>query len=226
MNRVIVVVLISLAIFSCDKNKHKGIYEQGRIEYRITYLNEDHGSFDLALLPKKMVLEFNDKFCTNSIDGFMGFFKLGNITYFSRKKSVTHLKVLDKNYVFTGGRNEPMCCFDIFENMEIEFDTATKIIAGLKSYHAIATIPDTEHKFDIYYTYDINLSHPNVTNPYLEIDGVLTDFVLFMGPYRMRFEAKKFIADKTPKYKGSIPGNAKKVNRKEMVYALERLMEQ
>lgn len=226
MKKLLLLPLLALLILSCGKKKPEGIYEHGRIEYRITYLNEDQGNFDPALLPKKMVLEFNKEFCTNTIDGFMGFFRLGNITYFGKKKSITYLKVLDENYIFSGGKNEPMCCFDMFEDMIIEHDTNTKMIAGLKSQHAIASIPGTPYKFDIYYTYDIQLEHPNISNPYLDIDGVLTEFVLFMGPYRMQFEAKKFIADKQPKEKTTLPKSAKEVSRQEMVYALERLMEQ
>ncbi len=220
------IVFLTLLIFSCGNKKPEGIYEHGRIEYRITYLNEDQGNFDPALLPKKMILDFNNELCTNTIDGFMGFFRLGNLTYFRKKKSITHLKVLDKNYIYNGGKNELMCCFEMFEDMEIEYDTVTKIIAGLKSHHAIATIPGTPYVFDIYYTHDIKLEHPNISNPYLKIDGVLTEFVLFMGPYRMHFEAKKFNSDKQPQEEITLSESAKEVSRQEMVYALERLMEQ
>lgn len=217
-------ILIIIAFFSCKEDHHLGIYENGRLEYKITYLNADQGNFDPSLLPRKMVLEFNKEFCTNTIDGFMGMFRLGNLTYFDKKKSITYLKVLDKNYVFNGGRNELMCCFDVFENLKIEKDTLTKTLAGLKSKHAKVTIPSTGDKFDIYYTYDIALEHPNVTNPYLDLDGVLTDFVLYMGPYKMRFEATRFNPEKKPSENLKIPDSALKLTRDEMVYALERLM--
>lgn len=218
------VLLFVITLVSCKKDVHQGIYEHGRLEYKITYLNADQGNFDPALLPRKMVLEFNEDFCTNTIDGFMGMFRLGNLTYFDKHKSVTYLKVLDKNYLFNGGRNELMCCFDIFENLEIEKDTATKVLAGLNSKHAVIKIPTTGDVFDIYYTYDIALDHPNVTNPYIELDGVLTDFVLYMGPYKMRFEAQKFVSDKEPSDDLRIPDSALELTRDEMVYALDRLM--
>ena len=192
-------LFFTILLSSCRKKELPGIYENGRLEYRITYLNSEQGNFDPSLLPRKMVLEFNEDFCTNTIDGFMGMFRLGNLTYFNKRKSTTYLKVLDKNYIFKGGKNELMCCFDVFENMIIEKDTITKVLAGLKSKHALVTIPITQDTFDIYYTYDIALENPNITNPYLNIDGVLTDFVLFMGPYKMKFEAQKFISGKEPK---------------------------
>jgi len=224
MNRFFIILTLLLIVVSCKKQEHIGKYEHGRLEYKIIYLNERIGGIDPSMLPKKMVLEFDKKHCTNTIDGFMGFFKLGNQTYFHKKKSVTYLKVLDKSYVFNGKKHELMCCFDLFQDMVIQVDTIKKSIAGLKSNHAVATIPSTGDSFDIYYTYDIALNRPNITNPYLNIDGVLTDFVLFMGPYKMRFEAQKFFPDKIPASNISIPEDAVEVSREEMIYALDRLM--
>jgi hypothetical protein len=224
MKNWIPVIFLLIILVGCKEEKTSGIYEKGRLEYKITYLNADQGNFDPSLLPRKMVLEFNNEFSTNTIDGFMGMFRLGNLTYFNKRKSVTFLKVIDKNYVFKGGRNELMCCFDEFEDIKITEDTSQRIIAGLRSEHAIIELPSTGDTFDIYYTYDIALETPNVTNPYLDIDGVLTDFVLFMGPYKMRFEANRFNPDKEPKGDLRIPKTAVQLTRDEMVYALERLM--
>ena len=220
----ILVLIVFIALTGCRKEEKPGIYDKGRLEYKITYLNADQGNFDPSLLPRKMILEFNKEFCTNTIDGFMGMFRLGNLTHFNKRKSITYLKVLDKNYVFKGGRNELMCCFEVFEDLKITKDTNTKVIAGLNSQHAVVEIPSSGDKFDIYYTYDIALEHPNVTNPYLNLDGVLTDFVLFMGPYKMRFVASKFIPGKEPKASLKVPDTAVELKRDEMVYALERLM--
>jgi hypothetical protein len=219
-----IVLLLIIITSGCKEKEHPGIYDTGRLEYKITYLNAEQGNFDPSLLPRKMVLEFNEDFSTNTIDGFMGMFRLGNLTYFNKRKSITYLKVLDKNYVFNGGKNELMCCFEVFENLEIIRDTNSMNIAGLNSQHAVINLPSTGDVFDIYYTYDIALESPNITNPYLNIDGVLTDFVLFMGPYKMKFEAQKFIPGKGPKGKLKIPESAIELTREEMVYALERLM--
>ena len=54
-----------------------------------------------------MVLQFNQDFSINQIDGFMGFFKLGISPISGIKKLKTDLKVLDQNYAFLGkNRNE------------------------------------------------------------------------------------------------------------------------
>ncbi len=96
----ILLITVSSFLLSCTTKKPTGKYNNGRIEYKITYLNAEDGSFDPSFLPKKMVLEFNKEYCTNTIDGFMGLFRLANITYFGKKRSITQLKVLEKNYIF------------------------------------------------------------------------------------------------------------------------------
>lgn len=222
--RYLLIALPFLLVFaSCKKEADYGIHENGRIEYRITYLNSAEGNFDPALLPKKMTLEFNQDFCTNTIDGFMGMFKLGNVTNFGSKKSNTHLKVLDKSYLYKGDRNEMMCCFDNMEGMQIINDSSSKSIAGLNSQKAKITLPNGEN-FDIYYTQDIKLYKPNIANPYKSVDGVLTDFILTMGPYKMRFIAQKFDPAKHPKESKRFPKNTQEVSRDEMVLVLNRLM--
>ncbi len=219
-------LLLIVVILSCSKNENKGLYDKGRLEYRITYLNAVEDNYDPSFLPKKMILEFNEEYSINRIDGFMGFFKLGNITYFKNKKVKTHLKVLDQNYTFTGGRNEMMCCFDCMEGMTITEDTVISTLAGLESRKATISFKNRSETFDVFYTNDIELSHPNRSNPYSSIDGVLTKFRLVMGPYNMLFTASKFDPNKAPSDEMEIPEEAMQVNRLEMVAILNRLMEQ
>ncbi|MBN2524440.1 MAG: hypothetical protein JXB24_14295 [Bacteroidales bacterium] len=224
MIRAFLLFSMIILLVSCGEKGNQGIYDQGRLEYKIKYLNAEEANYDPSFLPKKMVLDFNQEFSINNIDGFMGFFKLGNMTSFKNHKVNTHLKVLDKNYAFFGGRNDMMCCFDCMDGMKLEEDTATVIIAGLKSKKVTVSFKDSDESFDIYYTNDINLNKPNITNPYHSIDGVLTQFRLVMGPYLMLFTATKFDPKYLPKEKMKIPEQATIVNRPEMVAILNRLM--
>ena len=226
MMRFLIAFLGLLLLWSCFSNRHKGIYNEGRLEYRISYLNAQKDHYDPSFLPKKMTLEFNQDYSINQIDGFMGFFKLGNITYFRHKKVRTHLKVLNKSYTFRGGRNEMMCCFDCMDDMILSEDTVIYNIAGLNSKRVRVSFENRPDTFSIYYTHDINLSKPNITNPYHEIEGVLTAFQLTMGPYQMYFRATKFEPGHPPKQEMEIPDDALEVNRTEMIAILNRLMEQ
>jgi hypothetical protein len=226
MVRLLLILSVLFFFLSCNKTNQSSIYEQGRLEYRISYLNADTDNYDPSFLPKKMVLEFNQDYSINRIDGFMGFFKLGNITYFRNRRVKTHLKVLDQNYAFNGGRNEMMCCFDCMDGMRMENDTSRIELAGLKSNKIRITFPDGREEYGIYYTDAIKLRNPNASNPYSKVDGVLTQFRLIMGPYIMEFTATKFDPVRAPKSEMPIPEEATFVNRNEMVAILNRLMEQ
>jgi hypothetical protein len=227
MSRNILLLLCAIPFFiSCNKHNDAAIYEQGRLEYKITYLNAEEDHYDVLYLPKKMILQFNQDFSINQIDGFMGVFKLGNMTYFKNNRVKTYLKVLDKDYAFLGGRHDMMCCFDYLDGMILEEDTATYILAGLKSKRVNISFKDGREPFSIYYTNEIDLARPNSTNPYQAVNGVLTHFRLTMGPYLMEFRATKFDPEKPPKSEMEIPAGALEVTRPQMVAILNRLMEQ
>lgn len=226
MVRFLLCFSLLLLFSSCKEKREKGIYRQGRLEYKIVYLNAQEAKYDPSFLPKRMSLEFNQDYSINLIDGFMGLFKLGNITYFKNRRVKTHLKVLDKNYSFDGKRNEMMCCFDCLDGMILKEDTSTTIIGGLVSKRVEVSFKDKSNKYYVYYTKEIKLAHPNSTNPYRKINGVLTDFRLIMGPYLMQFTATKFDPDRAPEEEMDVPDDAVKVNREEMVAILNRLMEQ
>ena len=84
------------------------------------------------------------------------------------------------------------CRFDGLDGMIITEDTTVHTFAGLESKRVIISFKDKEDTFSVYYTNDIDLLHPNRTNPYHKINGVLTNFRLTMGPYLMEFKATKF----------------------------------
>ena len=119
-----------------------------------------------------MKLIFNENEAINNIEGFLGFYKLDAITNFHTRKCSTMLKIFDKNYLFKGKRDEMMCCFDSMDEMVITETEETKNIAGFNCHKAKYTCHRIRTTFDIYYTGEIDLKHPNATNPYRKIDGV------------------------------------------------------
>ena len=225
MKLITLTLLIILFTYSCVEENPEAKYHKGKIEYQITYLNKDFGDLSPAFLPQKMVLYFNKDYSVNIIEGFMGFFSLNNITYFNSSKCTTYLKVLDKNYVFKGKRNEQMCCFEDMNNMEINQTNDTAVIAGIRCKKAIIKLPETNETFDIYYTDEIGLHDPNATNPYGNIDGVLMDFHLQLSFLKMHFKAINFSNQKTGEKDFSIPKDSREIDRDAMSYVLQRLLD-
>jgi GLPGLI family protein len=218
--------LLAILLFNCKRHEPSGIYEKGRIDYKITYLENNLQHISPNLLPKKMKLEFNQEFSVNVIEGFMGVFKLHNITYFKHKRCSTLLEVINKNYIHFGKRGDDMCCFENMTDMEIEYTGETRNIAGLNCQKAIIRLTDDNESFEVYYTNDIKLVNPNMTNPYKNIDGVLVEFQLSMSGLKMKFTAEKFESSINHALKELVlPKNSIEVTRDQMAHIINRLME-
>ncbi len=223
--RICLLILIPLLLSSCGlKSNRKGVYS-GRIDYKITYLNDNLDKKMLEILPKRMKLLFNQKEAINNIEGFLGFYKLEALTNFNSRKCSTVLKVIDKNYLYKGKHDEMMCCFNSMDDMVITETQETKYIAGFNCRKAIIYLPSKNSTFDIYYTGEINLTRPNSTNPYRKIDGVLMEFELNLLHLHMRFSAEKFqpIADIPDEY--NLPKSTRTIDRDEMTRILNKLLE-
>lgn len=222
--QVCLVILVTLLLTSCGGSNSKGI-DSGRIDYKITYLNDNLDKKMLDILPKRMKLIFNQKEAINNIEGFLGFYKLEALTNFHSRKCSTVLKVIDKNYLYKGRHDEMMCCFNSMDEMVITETEETRNIAGFKCQKAIIYLPSSQTSFDIYYTGEINLKNPNSTNPYHKIDGVLMEFELNLLHLHMRFSAEKFqpIAEIPAEY--DLPKSTRTINRDQMTEILNKLLE-
>ena len=78
----------------------------------------------------------------------------------------------------------------------------TKEICGFKCSGAEITLPaDHDKVYEVWYTNEIKVDNPNISNPFKDIDGVLMAFFFFMGDAQMYFNAetvyRKEIPDKT-----------------------------
>jgi GLPGLI family protein len=155
----------------------------------------------------------------------MGMYKLNAFTNFNTKKCITVLKVLDKHYQFKGSREEQMCCFDTMEDMQIQETGETKTIAGFSCKKVIIKLPSSKESFTVYYTDEITLKHPNSTNPYKDIKGVLMEFELTLIHLKMRFEAEKYQPLTDYDFNPPPNKNSKQVSRLQMTQILNKLME-
>jgi GLPGLI family protein len=222
---VITAILFSTLFVSCGNKDSQNVITSGRIDYQITYLNDDIDKKTRNILPSKMKLSFNEKEATNNIEGFMGMYKLNAFTNFHTRKCSTILKVFDQHYLFRGNRDEQMCCFDTMDDMEIIETGETKKIAGFECHKAIVKLPSNNETFEIYYTDEISLRHPNATNPYSKVKGVLMEFQLKLMHLNMRFTAESYRDLDASSLVPSANQNSKLVSRSQMTQILDKLLQ-
>ena len=87
------------------------------------------------------------------------------------------------------------------KDMNIRKTSKTAQICGFNCKNAEVTLPgNPDSVYQVWYTNEIKIKNPNVSNPFAEIDGVLMSFFFFMGDAEMHFTAetvfRKDIPDK------------------------------
>ncbi len=199
---------------------------EGRIEFKITYEQEEVGGYSASLLPSKMTMEFRENMVKNTIQGGMGFFNLVNVSDLNNSQFTTYLKFIDKKYIFRGEKNETPCCFGLLDGMKIEFTRQSKEIIGFNCRKAIASFPDSNIKsFDIWYTEELQLDKPNGNSPFQEIPGVLLEFNTIMGNANMHMVAKNCDVTRIPARVFEFPKNYTPVSKLEIETILNALLD-
>ncbi len=217
--------LLVILLADCNRGKRPGVTE-GRIDFKITYEQQEVGGYSASLLPAKMTMEFSDNMVKNTIQGGMGFFNLVNVSDLNNYQFITYLKFIDKRYIFKGDKNEPPCCFGLMDGMDIEFTRQTKEIIGFDCRKAIASFPDGDiESFDIWYTEELQLNKPNGSSPFQKIPGVLLEFNTIMGNANMHMVAKSCDVTRIPARIFELPKNYTQVSKLEIETILNALLD-
>ena len=219
--------LISLAVFSssCNKKADTGLSE-GRIDFEITYFQDKIGNFSTGMMPQRMKMEYKKNFSKNTIEGGLGFFNLVNIADNRNFSNTTYLKFIDKKYIFEGEKRELPCCFEKLEGMQLEFTEKIQEIAGFSCRHALASFPnDYIESFDIWYTEEIPLNHPNGNSPFRDIPGVMLEFNTLMGNITMHVRATKYESVSIQDSEFKSPENYRQVTKVEMEKIIHALLD-
>jgi len=223
--KYLTLTLLIVLLVNCKRAKRPELAE-GRIEFKITYEQEEVGGYSASLLPSKMTMEFRDNIVKNTIQGGMGFFNLVNVSDLNTYQFITYLKFIDKRYIFKGDENETPCCFGMMDGMDIEFTRQTKEIIGFGCRKAIATFPDSDiESFDIWYTEELQLDKPNGNSPFQKIPGVLLEFNTIMGNANMHMVAKNCDVTRIPARIFELPKNYTRVSKDEIETILNALLD-
>jgi len=194
-----IAIIIAITGFSCKQKGGREINE-GEIHYSIDYQG-DVGSFK-GIMPKNLIVSFKDNkilFDISSPIGNSGIFTLTN-----PEKGIydTYISLFSWRYYYAAKQGERPPGFESMEGMQIRKISKTKEICGFKCSGAEITLPaDHDKVYEVWYTNEIKVDNPNISNPFKDIDGVLMAFFFFMGDAQMYFNAetvyRKEIPDKT-----------------------------
>ncbi len=223
--RVYTIIIVLLVFcFSCKQGNDVAI-DEGKIEYKISYLENNLDNIATNLLPKKMILSFNDKYSLTRIEGFMGVFSISLISDLRKNKDITLVKFFDSKYVHYGDKNEHSCIFDHVNIESLQFTESETNVAGYKALSAKIKEEGLKNPYEILYTKDIANVSPNINNPFNEIDGVLLHFELQLNQLRMSLDASEVKGENVNEEIFSVPEDYKEISRENMCLLLDKILE-
>jgi hypothetical protein len=216
----IIWIFVVLFLLSCNSEISNKKIKQGKIEYKINYLDNVREKPLIALLPHKMITVFKNNSTYSVVEGFL--FKLVYITNHSKGQNITLFQVLDKKYMYFADTSQTPFGYQVDNDMEIIPTNKEKTIAEYKCKHAYIVIPNQKDTLEVYYTDELGIKDPNCNNPYKKIKGVLMEFTVNMLDINMNFTAQKVKKKKVDSKLFKAPEGYKIISKKEMEDIVEQ----
>lgn len=223
--RYIYFFLIFAFFISCDSTENSTDVHEGIITYDITYLQNELENIETNILPKKMILKFNDNYSLTQINGFMGLFGISLISDFENSKDITMVKFFDNKYVHYCDKNEQSSLFDYMKVEKIRNkNDSTKNYSGYEAKTA-RVYEEDKPPYTIFYTDEFGVSNPNRNNPFREVDGVLLEFQLQLLQLRMNLVAQQIEHKEIPDEAFEVSDEYTNISRESMILILNKMLE-
>ena len=223
MKRLGLIIITILIIFTaCDSSIFSGKLKEGVIEYKLEYLDSSDDKPIISLLPTEMKIQFKKGYYIQSVEGWMGIFRMAGVNDVKAKKRSALLKIMNKKYLYEVKGNTDAFGFNPMLDKKIELTKEVKEIAGYKCKKA--NITWNNYDFVVYYTNEIRIDEPNWNNPFPEIEGVLLEYQYEMFDIKTKVTATSVSKEEIPDDVFIVPEGYKNVSKKEMEDVINDLM--
>lgn len=179
------------------------------------------GDIPTKILPRKMDAYYSKYFVYTRIDGFFNQFTLVQIADLKRNQVSTLLDFFGTHVSYTGSKGElPASVMDL-EELDMKFTKDTITLGGFLSEKIEVKTIDSQ--YDIYYTPEIKVRHPNISTPYTMVKYPLTSFRIQLSQLKMHLTCNKYEHKIVDYEMFSIPEEYKRVNRAAMEEIINNL---
>ena len=217
-----VAVTIALIGDSCGEKGGKNINE-GEIHYSIEYFGS-MGSYK-DIMPKTLIVSFKKDKILFDISAPIGNSGIMNLSNPEKGIFDTYISLLTMRYYYPAKPGEIQPGFDAMEGMNIRKTQKVTQICGFNCKNAEITLPGEQGiVHQVWYTDEINIKNPNISNPFSEIDGVLMSFFFFMGDAEMHFNAESVYRKDIPDKVFDRKEKYKRISREEISNFIEKLI--
>jgi hypothetical protein len=191
MTRVILFTFV-LIFTACQNERDLNKIYEGIIEYDIAY-SSDSSDLPMQFLPRKMILLFNKNYASYKIEDMMGVFSITNTTDMLRHTHVSTVKFFNNKYRYDGKKEETPVFFNPESVFQIKDTQDTTIMAGVPCLRSWITDTREKRTFQVAYSDEFSIKHPNFNTPYKNIRGILMKFEIDLGRMRLELTAHRVI---------------------------------
>ena len=188
--------------------------ESDFIQYKVHYLEEKAGDIPTRILPNTMDAYYTHYYVLTRIEGFFGQFSLIQIANLRNKRVTTLLNFFGNKVYYTGDGHELPAGIKPLEIKNLEYTHDTMRLADLLSYRI--EVKTDESLYDIFYTKDIRIKHPNITTPYEAVNHPLSAFRIQLSYLHMDLVTHTHEKRMIESSAFTVPEEYKPVSRKAM----------
>lgn len=164
---------------------------EGIIEYEVSYPNIDPDDMLAGLMPTSMIMKFKNNQFNAELSAGMGMFKTNFISNSNDYFLINSVKLINKKYATKLDQKAVEKMNEKYSKFYISKLDEKKEIAGYNCKKALVVFDDVANEsFYVYYTDEINISNPNWSNIFKDIDGVLLEYQMERYGIMMKFTAK------------------------------------
>ncbi|MFP4488650.1 MAG: hypothetical protein ACLFN1_05040 [Bacteroidales bacterium] len=212
---IIYLFCMSLVVLSgCKESAFKSI-DEGEIHYNIRFVDRNAVLPD-DLMPDKLVIKFKDDKILMEIESPIGNNGVYNIIDPEKKEIKTYFRIMGIKYYYTGTTDEIPPGIDPMSDMTIEYTDQSSTILDFECRKAVVNLPGRDLSYGLWYTDEIDIDSPNLSNPFQGIDGVLMNFFFLMGDIIVEFDAEAIYHRDVPDKDFEKKENYRRIDRKSM----------
>ena len=189
--------------------------DEGEIHYRIIF-HDRNAVLPDELMPSSMIVKFKKDKMIMEITSPVGNNGVFIISDPETEQIKTFIRILGMKYYYVGTFDEIAPGLNPMTNMDIRKTNQVTSILDMECRRAIASIPEKDFTYDLWYTKDIDIKNPNIYNPFRDIDGVLINFFFMMGEVTIEFQAEGVYMRVVPDKAFQKGENFRRIDRKSM----------
>jgi len=179
------------------------------------------GDIPTKILPRKMDAYYSKHYVYTRIDGFFNQFTLVQIADLKRNQVATLLDFFGTHVSYTGSKGELPAAVMELEGLDMRFTKDTATLGGYLSERI--EVETAGSQYDIYYTPEIKVRHPNISTPYTMVKFPLTSFRIQLSHLKMHLTCINSEVKSVDYEMFSIPEEYKQVNRAAMEEIINNL---